>query len=204
MCGILILTMKTLSPKQKDVLDFIRQKILDEGLAPTIREIGRHFSFSSTGTVRDYLQALAKKGYLKLQSHKARAIELVREAFKIPIVGRVQAGGPRLAYEYIEDYLELGKLLKYQDDLFALRIKGDSMKDAGIMEDDLVIAKKQSSAEGGDIVIALIADEATVKKFRVKNGKYYLEPANNRYKPIVFNEETSIIGKVITVLRRYV
>jgi repressor LexA len=196
--------MENLSEKQNKVFKFIRETITETGRPPTIREIGRHFSFASTGTVRDYLKSLVNKGWIKLQKHQARAIELVAAAFRIPIVGRVAAGGPKIAYEDIEGYLELDQLVKNSADLFALRVKGDSMIEAGIMEGDLAIVKKQNSAQGGDLVIALIADEATIKRFRMVNNKFYLEPANNKYKPIPFTEETSIIGKVISVIRKYV
>lgn len=193
-----------LSTKQKEVLKFIRRKIAEESLPPTIREIAQHFHFSSTGTVRDYLNILAKKGYLKLKKQKARAMALVEDIFKIPLLGRVTAGSPGIAEQDIEGYLEPDELLNLAGDLFALRVKGDSMADAGIIEGDMVVVRRQPQAQNGDIVVAIIGDEATVKFFKKLNKGFFLSPANKKYKPIACNESTAILGKVITVLRKYV
>lgn len=194
---------KDLTEKQKNVLQFIFDKIRNEHIPPTIREIAQEFGFSSTGTVRDYLRALVDKGYIKVNEGKARAIELVKEAFRIPVLGAVAAGNPSLAVEDIEGYVELDDLFFSDADIFALRVKGDSMIDAGIMPDDLVLVRRQQAAEIGDIVVALLGEEATVKRL-IKDGKnFYLEPANNRYQSIAVNEDVSLIGKVITSIRKY-
>lgn len=197
--------MDELTTKQQKVLEFIRTQIKKLGAPPTIREIGERFGFNSTGTVRDYLNALEKKGFIKLGERKSRCIELVRSLTQgIPILGMVRAGEPNTAVEDIEGYIDLEEFQPHlQSDVFALRVKGDSMIDAGLHEGDLVIVRRQSTALTGEIVVALInSDEATVKYIRKKEGKIYLDPANKNYKPI-FGEFT-IIGKVIAVFRKYV
>ena len=195
---------QTLTQKQKQVLKFIYRKIKTTNLPPTIREIGSHFGFSSTGTVRDYLKALAQKGYIKLSAHKSRAIELVKDAlFTVPILGRVRAGLPNLAVEEIEGYLDLDSLVFSDDSTFALRVRGDSMIDAGLLPDDLVLVRRQKVAQIGDIVVALIQDEATVKYLKKNNRQFQLEPANPNYQPIPVNEDVSILGKVISVVRKF-
>lgn len=195
--------MKELTEKQKQVLKYIYLSIRDNNLPPTIREIAGHFNFSSTGTVRDYLKALVQKGYIKLSSHKARAIELIRDnLFSIPILGKVQAGLPTLAVEEIEGYLNLDSLIFSDDSTFALRVRGDSMVDAGIMPDDLVLVRKQSTAQNGETIVALIGEDATVKKLQRRGSSYVLEPANPKYQPIPLDDSVSIIGKVVSVVRR--
>ncbi|MFH1655506.1 MAG: transcriptional repressor LexA [Candidatus Omnitrophota bacterium] len=199
---------KDLTAKQRKVLLFIQNKIKEEGIPPTIREIAGHFGFSSTGTVRDYLNNLKKKGYLRITPKKSRAIELIRRAgFRIPILGQVMAGPPDLAFEEVDEYLDLDDFSSRREkDIFALRIKGDSLIDAGIFEGDVAIVRKQPAAQDGDFIVALIEDEATVKRFRHKTQRrehrIWLEPANKNYPPI--HREFSLIGKVIGVLRRYV
>ncbi len=193
-----------LTDKQKQVLKFIYQSVRASNLPPTIREIAAHFGFSSTGTVRDYLKALAKKGYIRLSANKSRAIELIRESlFSVPILGGVQAGLPSLAVEEIEGYLDLDSLVFSDDSTFALRVKGDSMINAGIMPDDLVLVRRQQMAQTGETVVALIGDDATVKNLQKRGRQYFLEPANERYEPIPVNEDVSILGKVISVVRRF-
>lgn len=193
-----------LTQKQKQVLKFIYDSIKQNQLPPTIREIASQFGFSSTGTVRDYLKALVQKGYIKVSSHKSRAIELIQEKlFSIPILGRVQAGLPTLAVEEIEGYLDLNSLVFSDESTFALRVKGDSMIGAGILPNDLVLVKRQSIAQVGETIVAVMGEEATVKRLQ-KNGRdYILEAANPKYKPIKVTENVSIIGKVISVVRRF-
>jgi len=196
---------KDITLKQKKILRFIQNRISKEGRPPTIREIASWFGFKSTGTVRDYLRTLAKKGYLKLIPKKSRAIELVRNlTFRIPIIGEITAGVPNLAYEEIDEYLNLEDFLSSSEkDIFALRIKGDSMIEKNIFDGDLVLIKRQSLANDREIIAALIDHdyEATVKTFRKKHNKIYLEPANKKYSPIF--KEFSVIGKVIATIRRY-
>ena len=199
-----MMKIKELTPKQKNVLKFIYDSIKNNNLPPTIREIAAEFRFKSTGTVRDYLKALVNKGFIKISANKSRAIELVREAlFSIPILGQVQAGLPTLAVEEIEGYLNLDSLIFSDESTFALRVRGDSMINAGIMPDDLVLVKRQSIAQTGETIVALIEEEATVKRLSRQGKDYYLEPANPHYQPILIDENVSIIGKVISVVRRF-
>ena len=194
---------KKLTDKQKNILKFIYQSIRQNQLPPTIREIAANFGFSSTGTVRDHLKALVKKGYIKITESKSRAIEVLREnLFSIPIIGKVQAGLPSLAVEEIEGYLDLDSLVFSDQSTFALRVKGDSMIEAGILADDLVLVKRQDMAQTGEIVVALIGEEATVKYLKKQDRDFYLEPANPKYQPIHIDERVSIVGKVISVVRK--
>ncbi|MCX5698028.1 MAG: transcriptional repressor LexA [Candidatus Omnitrophica bacterium] len=196
--------MQTLTDKQRKVLDFIRSRIA-HNLPPTIREIARELGFSSTGTVRDYLQALQQKGYLKRSKALSRAIELTQGSLGIPIIARIAAGNPALAYEDIEghinpDDLFLGRLS--QADVFAVKVKGVSMVEAGIMDGDIAIIKKQPHANNGDIVAALLEDnEVTLKRLKYKAHTAFLEPANPAYQPIY--KDFSVIGKLITIIRKY-
>lgn len=194
---------KDITTKQQRVLRFIQNKISKEGRPPTIREIAGWFGFKSTGTVRDYLRILVKKGYLKVTPKKSRAIELHRStAFRIPIIGSITAGVPNLAYEEIDEYVNVEDFLSSADkDIFALRIKGDSMAERHIFDGDIALIRRQSLANDGDIIAALINEEATVKTLRKKGNLIYLEPANKKYQPIT--KEFTIIGRVIATIRKY-
>lgn len=194
-----------LTPKQQKVLDFIQERVREE-LPPTIREIAARLGFSSTGTVRDYFSALERKGYIRRGKNKSRAIELLKDnSRKIPVLAGINAGKPGLAYEDVQGYIDsndlfLGRL--GQDDVFALRVKGESMIEAGIMEGDFAIMKKQANADNGDIVAALLENnEVTLKRLRHKSGRFFLEPANKDYQPI--HKEFNVIGKLITIIRKY-
>ncbi|MDD3274998.1 MAG: transcriptional repressor LexA [Candidatus Omnitrophica bacterium] len=196
-----------LTPKQEKVLRFIRKRV-GEGLPPTIREIGQEMGFKSTGTVRDYLKALIQKGLVKRMNNKSRAIELAEGAAvfnKIPIIGTINAGKPNLAYEEIQGYVDADDLFLGRlgfNDVFALRVKGDSMIDAGILEGDVAVIKKRPDAQNNDIVAALLDNnEVTLKRLRSKSGRFYLEAANVNYPPIF--EEFKVIGRLITVIRKY-
>jgi repressor LexA len=195
---------KELTKKQEKVLEFIREKVR-RNIPPTIREIARELGFSSTGTVRDYLFALQNKGYLKRASNKSRGIELSRNTFSIPIIASITAGRPDLAYEDAQGYIDpddlfLGRLS--QRDVFALKVKGESMVEAGIMDGDFAIMKKQAAAHNGDIVAALLDNnEVTLKRLKHKGGRLFLEPANRNFQPIY--KDFSVIGKLITIIRKY-
>jgi repressor LexA len=198
------MTNDKLTDKQRDVLKFIYEQIRFKQLAPTIREIGDKFKFSSTGTVRDYLDALTKKGYIRIQEGKSRAIELVKEAlFQVPVLGRVQAGMPVYAAEDLLGYLNLDQFVFPGPDVFALRVRGMSMKDDGIMDGDFVLIRKQDHAQVNDIVVALIGDEATVKRLAKRGRDFFLDPANPDFQPILMTSEAIIIGKVLQVVREY-
>jgi repressor LexA len=191
--------------KQEKVLKFIQEKI-QQNLPPTIREIARHMGFSSTGTVRDYLAALEKKGYLKRTQNLSRSIELLKAKLnKIPILASIHAGPPNLAHEDIEGYVGLEDMLPRRvspDEVFALRVKGESMVEAGIIEGDIAIIKRQAVAANGDVVVALLDNnEVTLKRLRHRNNLTYLEPANRKYQAIY--KDFTIIGKIIAILRKY-
>ncbi|MFA5004900.1 MAG: transcriptional repressor LexA [Candidatus Omnitrophota bacterium] len=194
-----------LTPKQEKVLNFIRKRV-GERLPPTIREIGEELGFKSTGTVRDYLRALMQKGLVRRMNNKSRAIELTeRASFKIPIIGTIMAGKPNLAYEEIQGYVDADDLFLGRlgfDDVFALRVKGDSMINAGILDGDIAVIKKRPDALHNDVVAALLDNnEVTLKKLSIRAGKHHLEAANPNYAPIF--EEFKVIGKLITVIRKY-
>ncbi len=192
-----------LTRKQKDVLKFIYKSVKNTHISPTIREIASHFGFSSTGTVRDYLKALSQKGFIQISEHKSRGIKLIRDSlYSFPILGKVQAGLPTLAVEEIEGYLNLDSLLFSDESTFALRVKGDSMIEAGIFDNDLVLVRRQTVAQTGETVVALIHNEATVKFLRKKDNRYYLEPANSQYQSVLVDEDIRINGKVISEVRR--
>jgi len=198
-----------LTSRQRKVLEFISQMIESKGTAPTIREIGKKFKITSTNGVRAVLSSLVKKGYIKRKPLVSRGIELVRQMkssfINVPVLGRISAGLPVLAVENIEGSIALDKNLFYGGDIFSLKVQGNSMKDAGIFDGDYVVARQQPNAEKGDIVIAIIGEEATVKKYLPENGKVRLEPANPDFKPILIERKSPkffIAGKVIGLLRK--
>lgn len=208
-----------LTDRQENILAFIKQFTLESGYPPTLREIGKHFQISSTFGVKRHLEALVKKGFINIESNASRGISLIRknsddfidrslrddDAFvKIPIIGRVAAGIPINAVENLEGSLVVDpSFLKKAEDAFALRVKGDSMINAGINDKDLVIVSPREQAKNGDIVVAMLNDEATVKKFEFINNKIRLIAENNAYLPIEVNSEDDfkLIGKVKGVVR---
>lgn len=198
---------RELTKRQKEILAAIRKYIEDEGKPPTLKEIGDKFGFAPS-TIFQHLGALEKKGYIR-RGPNSRDVEIVgfnpAEAIKamkkIPVVGRVAAGQPILAEENIEGYIYVDGTRIRSNDVFALKVKGDSMNGAGIFDGDFVIIRKQGAAEHRDTVVALINDEATVKRLVRRGGGFSLEPANDKYKPIPVRENTQIIGKVIGVQR---
>jgi len=198
---------KKLTNRQKQVLDFITDYVRDVGYPPTVRDIAGAFKISSKGAY-DHLTAIEKKGYIKRNPTKPRAIELMDfvpgrvpgSVVEIPVVGRVAAGEPLLATQNIERTISLSSDVIKSEEPFALRIKGDSMIGAGILEDDYVIVKQQRAAEQGDIVVALIGDEATVKRFYKAADHIELQPENPSMKPIIVKDVT-ILGKVIGLFR---
>jgi len=208
---------KSLTGKQKAVLDFLRAETRRRGLPPTIREIGAHFGLRSTGSVRDHLRALERKGYIDRRRHLSRGIVVRPERRassprapqppprRIPLLGEIAAGSPKLAIENADDALSLDPTLFGGGELFALRVDGESMRDAGIYDGDHVIVRRQSTAENGDIVVALLDDEATVKRFFHERRRIRLQPENRTLKPIYLkpsDAELSLLGKVVGVLRK--
>jgi repressor LexA len=203
--------MKDLTQKQKQILEFITNFVKEKNYPPSIREIADHFQITPKGAY-DHLKAIEKKGFIKTEKNRSRAIELVKtntdvdlDMIKIPLVGRVAAGAPILAEENIEEYLTFPRSMipaNSERDIFALRVTGDSMIDAKINDGDIAIIKKTSTAENGDIVVALIDDEATLKYFYKEKDHIRLEPANAKYKPII-TKNAIIIGKLIGLYRRF-
>ncbi|HSW53944.1 MAG TPA: transcriptional repressor LexA [Ignavibacteriaceae bacterium] len=208
-----------LTDRQEDILTFIKQFTLESGYPPTLREIGKHFQISSTFGVKRHLEALVKKGFINIESNASRGISMIRRnsedlidatfrddnAFvKIPVIGRVAAGIPINAVENLEGSLVVDpSFLKKAEDAFALRVKGDSMINAGINDKDLVIVSPREQAKNGDIVVAMLNDEATIKKFEFINNKIRLIAENNAYLPIEVKREDDfkVIGKVKGVVR---
>ncbi|MBI4655599.1 MAG: transcriptional repressor LexA [Elusimicrobia bacterium] len=190
-----------ITEKQARILNFIQESASKNGYPPTIREICKKFSLS-IGTIQWYLKKLEQDGHLRRAQGSARGLTTSRKAEGVPIVGKINAGQPNLAFEEIQGYVDPGGNLNNLGDLFALRVKGDSMTGAGILENDIVVVRKQASAENNDIVAALLEDEVTLKRLKKTNGHYALVPENAKYKPIT-GTDFRILGKVIKVLRDY-
>jgi repressor LexA len=196
-----------LTNRQKEVLEFIKTFANDNGYPPTMREICGRFGFQPRAAT-NHVEALVRKGYLRKQPLKSRSLEVVgsgrRGLREVPIVGRVAAGEPILAIENIEGSLMLPEEWARSKDCFLLKVEGDSMIDAHICPGDYVLVKKQETAESGDIVIAMLDDETTAKRFSVEEGRIILKPENKRMDPIIVEEgkkEFRIIGKVVGVWR---
>ncbi len=210
---------KVLTDRQREILDFISQFLSENGYPPTLREIGKKFQISSTFGVKRHLDALEKKGYLHVESNASRGLSLIKEDTgiadlaaalknevfsKIPVVGRVAAGSPILAMENIEGSVIIDPtFIKNAEDAFALRVRGDSMINAGIFDNDLVIVSPNEKGINGDVIVAMLDDEVTVKTLEKKENKIRLIPENDNYKPIEINRtnEFSIVGKVKGVVR---
>lgn len=197
--------MEKLNLKEQKVYDYIVKSVRTNGYAPSVRDICRDLGYKSPSTVHMYLKRLDLLGYIQKEDGKSRAVTLTSEAPKVsavPLLGTVRAGSPILATQTYEGYVGyIGN--KSADELFALTVKGDSMIDAGILEGDIIIAERTCYAESGEIVVALIEDEATVKRFFRENGHYRLQPENKNMQPIILNE-VLILGKVVAIQRNYV
>ena len=195
-----------LNDRAREILSFIQRFTRERGFPPTIREIGKEYGISSTNGVRYYLTLLEKAGHLKRSGKISRGIEGLARASRgpgIPILGRVAAGQPVLAEESLEGTLDPSDLFGDTSGLFALRVRGDSMEGAGIIQGDYVVVKQQSQATPGDMVVALIGEEATVKYYRPARGRIELVAANPKYDPIVVGSDSDfrILGIVRGVLR---
>lgn len=206
--------MKPLTEKQKNVLRLIAQKVKDVGYPPTLQELADELGVSSKNAVLKHLTALEKKGYIgKREGGAARGIRILEslgfldspEDKSVPLVGSVAAGSPLLAEENVERYLTVPRyLLPSKGEYFGLRVQGDSMVEAGIYQDDLVIVRATKRANNGDIVVALIGNETTVKRFVIKGSQKYLKPENPKYSDIYPQEEWSVQGKVVALIRESV
>lgn len=202
--------MKMLTDKQKNVYEFIKQQVGQVGFPPSVREIAQAFSIS-TRAAYDHLRAIEKKGYIRRDPMKPRAIEIIGfrglslrnsdEVAMIPLVGRVAAGQPILAEENIEDYMAFPASMVQSGNVFALKVNGHSMIEDGILDGDYVLVREQIVAERGETVVALLGDEATVKRFYPEKNQVRLVPANAAMQPIITND-VSIVGKVVGVFRR--
>lgn len=200
---------KELTDKQQIILNYIREKINESGFPPTVREIGDRFGITVKGAY-DHLKAIEKKGHIKTEQNKSRAIVVLNEegtvpassGISIPLIGRIAAGSPILADENIEDYLTFPEEMFGSGEFFALSVSGDSMIEGGIFDGDIAIIKKQNVANNGDIVAALLEDEATLKVFQKTSDSIRLLPKNSSYKPIEGLEFT-VLGKLAAIFRSY-
>ena len=205
----MIHTDKTLTTRQKQILEYIRECVHKFGYPPSVREICKEVGLSSTSTVHGYLNRLEKLGYIRRDPTKNRTIELLDEGswrskkiVPLPLVGQVRAGAPSLAEECVEDVYTFAADFVGNDDCFMLSVKGDSMKNAGILEGDLIIVRQQDTAENGEIIVALLDDEATVKRYYREEHAIRLQPETEDYDPI-YTKNCHILGKVIGLWRKY-
>lgn len=197
-----------ITAKQEEILNYIKNAILDRGFPPAVREICQAVGLKSTSSVHSHLESLEKNGYIRRDPTKPRAIEILddsfslmrREMVNVPIVGSVAAGLPLLAEQNIDSYFPIPAEYMPNDQTFILRVKGESMINAGIMDGDRLVVKQQSTASNGDIVVALIDDSATVKTYYKEDGHYRLQPENDTMDPIIV-DELQILGKVFGVFR---
>ena len=200
--------MDTLTQKQEEIYNVIKDSILNKGYPPSVREIGELVGLKSTSSVHAHLNSLEKKGYIRKDPTKPRTIEITddsfnftrREVVNVPMVGTVAAGMPILASENITDYFPIPSELLPNTDIFMLKVKGDSMINVGIHDGDQIIVSKQNTAKNGDIIVALVEDSATVKTFYKEKNFYRLQPENDFMEPILV-KEVSILGKVIGLFR---
>jgi repressor LexA len=195
--------------KQKEIYEYMKNYVLGKGYPPSVREICEAVGLKSTSTVHGHLERLEKKGLIRRDPTKPRAIELIkdsvtkREIIDIPIVGKVTAGMPILAVENIEDTFSVPiNYIKSSNELFILNVSGDSMIEAGIFDGDMAIIEKVNVAENGDIIVALIDNEATLKRFFKEKEHIRLQPENSTMKPIIV-EDCSILGKLVGIFRQY-
>jgi len=199
-----------ITEKQQEILDYMKTQIINRGFPPSVREICEAVNLKSTSSVHSHLESLEKNGYIRRDPSKPRAIEIVddyynltrRELVNVPMVGTVTAGQPILAVENIEGYFPIPMEYMPNHETFMLRVKGESMINAGIFDGDQILVQKQNTASNGDFVVALIEDSVTVKTFYKENGYFRLQPENDTMEPIIVND-VSILGKVIGLFRMF-
>lgn len=206
--------MDEITPRQQRILDVIRRTVRERGYPPTVREIGDSVGLTSSSSVHAQLENLRRKGLLRKDATKPRAIEVAgsrsedagAEAATVPVLGRIAAGAPVLAEEHVEGFLAVPRDFAARGEHFALRVEGDSMQNAGILDGDTVVIRQQDVAEDGAIVAVLLPgsgeDEATVKRLRRRQGRPVLEPENSAYEPFVLPDGGRILGQVVAVLRK--
>ncbi len=204
--------MKELTSEQNRIFAFLVDCVKRLGAPPTIREIAERFGYRSINNVRQHLRLIEQKGYIRVLRNKARGIEIAvgleRESggeLQVPLVGMVPAGRPVTAVENIQDYVTIDHNMFRGDGLFTLRVKGDSMRDAGILDGDIAIVRQQQSARDGDIVVVRIEDDATLKRYYHRGDHVVLHPENDTYEDIVLrsDREVAIVGKMVGVIRKY-
>lgn len=205
--------MERLTPRQQAIFEFIKDEVRKKGYPPSVREIGEGIGLRSSSTVHAHLEKLEQKGYIRRDRTKPRAIEILvpdpptsphfqpTQLVAVPLLGRVAAGAPILAEENIESYISLPQdIVRQGTSQFCLKVKGDSMIDAGILNGDTILVRQQSYAENGEIIVAMLNDEATVKRFYRLQDKVKLQPENPAYEPI-YSRDIVILGKVVAVFR---
>jgi repressor LexA len=197
-----------LTKRQQEIFDFVKRYVSEHGYPPTVRDIGKAIGLASSSTVHAHLANLEKLGLLRRDPTKPRAIEVLKDKARevvapagLPVVGQVAAGQPVLADENIEEYVPVPGIAGGDDGEFVLRVKGDSMKDAGILEGDFVIVRRQETAADGEIVVALVGEEATVKRFFREEDHVRLQPENEAMEPIR-TREAQVLGRVVGLCRR--
>lgn len=198
-----------ISKKQTEILEYIKNEILNRGFPPAVREICDAVNLKSTSSVHSHLETLEKNGYIRRDPTKPRAIEILddnfnltrREVVNVPVVGRVAAGEPILAVENVDNYFPIPAEFLPNVQTFMLVVKGDSMINAGIYDGDQILVQQQTTAENGDMVVAIVEDSATVKTYYKEEGYYRLQPENDDMDPIIVHGELGIAGKVIGVFR---
>lgn len=198
----------SITPKQQEILEYIKAQILERGFPPAVREICQAVHLKSTSSVHSHLESLEKNGYIRRDPTKPRAIEILDDSFQmlrremvnVPVVGTVAAGQPLLAEQNIDSYFPIPAEYMPNDQSFILRVKGESMINAGILDGDRVLVRQQQDAENGDMVVALLDDSATVKTFYKEDGHIRLQPENDSMEPIIVND-VKILGKVFGVFR---
>ena len=197
-----------ITKKQTEILEYIKSQILNKGYPPSVRDICTAVNLKSTSSVHAHLETLEKNGYIRRDPTKPRAIEIIddnfnltrREVVNVPLIGQVAAGQPLLAVENITGYFPIPAEFIPKEEVFMLNVKGESMVNAGIYDGDQIIVKQQSTASNGEIVVALVGDSATVKRFYKENGHIRLQPENDFMEPIIV-DSCEIIGKVIGLIR---
>ncbi|OFX27219.1 MAG: repressor LexA [Armatimonadetes bacterium RBG_16_67_12] len=197
-----------LTHRQQEILTFVQRYAESHGYPPSVREIGQAMGLTSSSTVHSHLEALARKGFLRRDPSKPRALEILRDGHgpqartvSLPVIGRVTAGSPILAEQNIEDYVALPADLTRGSEAFVLKVRGDSMIEDGILDGDMLVVRRQQTATNGDIVVARMDDEATVKRFYREGDRVRLQPANQAMEPILVRDVV-IEGKAVAVLRR--
>ncbi len=197
--------MEALTEKEKRMLEYITEVIEENGYSPSVRDIRSALGIKSTATVHGYLERLEKKGYIRKESGKSRTLTVDGTSpvtRKVPLIGKITAGLPILAVENFEGYVDFSETKYKSDEMFALRVSGTSMIEAGILDGDIVIVCNRRYAENGDIVVALIDDAATVKTYYKENGHFRLQPENSAMEPII-TKDLTVLGKVVASIRYY-